>query len=284
METGNKIIIVVLTLVVGIILVGSLLVPVLSDAQKTAGAKVTIENDESTHNSYQIGKVGSTESIVIGLDSSKLYVNDVEVPISHYGTVGTIAFSDAGYVGVRNNGAALYFFEYQDDGTTVTNTITTDDITITATSISFGDDTFTTSDVYSIGASTPNKYYCVTVGSSYGPIYVSSIKDVIGWGTYTIGAETAIVKFNGDTATSSTTTVTVDYTLDKDDKYTDVYQLMTYNIEFNDGSVNASQVFVPIEFAGHEASGAAYALYGSIAVLVVIAILLVAVKIVDSRR
>lgn len=203
---------------------------------------------------------------------------------AHYGTVGTIAFSDAGYIGVRNNGAALYFFQYNDDGTTTTNTITTDDITITATSISFGDNTFTTSDVYSIGASTPNKFYCATVGQSYGPIYVSSIRDVIGWGTYTIGGETAIVKFNGSTATSSTTTVTVDYSLDKEDQYTDVYKLTAYNIEFNDGSVNALQIFVPTEFIGHEASGAAYALYGSIAVLVILSILLVAVRLISNRQ
>lgn len=280
---GTKIIGIVVALTVGVILTGSLLFPVLNDAQETAGDVETIVNSSSTHNSYQMGLV-TNETIVVKVSGGALYLNGETVPISHAGTVGSIAESDVGYVGVRNNGASLYFFEYTETGLE-THAINPDvEVTITATSISYSTDSFTATKVYSIGSNAPVKYQTAFNNSGSGPIYINSVDQVFGWGVFTSGEVSQLIAFSGDSATSASYPVTVEYTTEKVDGYTDLYKLTSYSVTFNDGSSNVPSMLIPVSVQAHEASGAIFSLYGAIGVVVIVALVMVAIGAIVIRR
>lgn len=280
---GTKTIGIVIALTVGIILVGSLLNPILTDAQKTAGEVEIVTNDNSTHNGYQMGLI-TNETVVVKVSGGALYLNGEQIPISHAGSVGSIAESDVGYIGVRNNGAALYFFEYTDTAL-VTHTINPDEeITITATSISFSTDSFTATKVYSIGSNASVKYQTAFNDSGTGPIYINSIDQVFGWGVFTVGDVSQLISYNGDSASSASYPVTVDYTVDKVSGYTDLYELTSYTVSFNDDTSNVRSLLIPVSVQAHEASGAVYSLYGAIGVIVIVALLMAAVGAIIIRR
>lgn len=275
---NNKLITLVLTLAVAIILAGSVLMPALGDAQKTAGPVKSVDNDESTHNSYLFGAV-TDETITLEIDNGSFLVNGETVTISHYGTIAPIAYCDQGYIGIRNNGAALYWMEYGDT-LAITTIASGTEVTLTKNKVAWGDSEYTISNVFSVGADSEQKYITAAIGSTAGPIYLTSIDQIRGGGQYTSGELTTAISFVGSNATCTATDVTVEYELEAVEGYTDLYELKSYNLLFNEGEVNAALALIPLNVEAHEAAGAAYSLYGAIGVIVIVMLLVAAISFV----
>lgn len=278
---NNKLLSIAITLTVGVILVGGILMPTIQDAQRTAGDVVTIDNPV-VHNSYILGPVTGTDTVTYLLDSGIFYVNGTQVPISHGGTVGTIATSADGYLGIRNNGAAMYFFETTSSGY-VSHTISSGTtVTVTASTVSDGTSTWQWSDAWACGVATDDPHV-VTFPNNTTDAVLNDVDQVFGWAEVTLSDSTkTVVGFRGLNVDAGDLTATVTAPIAAYPGYTDAITLDGYIITV-DGVEVQPQALMPVKIEAHEASGGAYTIYGVIPVIVIVALLLVAIGAVRSK-
>lgn len=276
----------VITLTLGVILAGSLLVPVVEDAQQTAGDLGTLDNNESgvLYNSYAMGHMtASTPEVTILLADSVLTVNGTPVTIQHYGTLGQLAVSpDGSYLAVRNNAAAMYLYTLADGVYTSVTISPGTEVTVAYNGITVGDTTYPINDLYCIGVTSEDPVFRYTPTDS-AKIYVEKIGDLFGTATITIDGESKTIAFVGDQATLTGYTPTVQYSLKAVDGYTDLYEVESYTITIGEGTATAVSWYASEYVTGHEASGAAFSLYGVLPVLVIIGLVIAAVSVVRNK-
>lgn len=277
----------VITLTVGIIFAGSLLVPVVEDAQQTAGELGTLDNNESgvLYNSYAMGHMtASTPEVTILLADSVLTVNGTPVTIQHYGTLGQLAVSpDGSYLAVRNNAAAMYLYTLADGVYTSVTISPGTEVTVAYNGITIGDTTYPIDDLYCIGVTSEDPVFRYTPTDS-AKIYVEKIGDLFGTATITIDGESKTIAFVGDQATLTGYTPIVQYSLKAVDGYTDLYEVESYTITVGEGTATVGSWYASEYVTGHEASGASYTLYGIIPVMAIVAILMGAVALLMRRN
>lgn len=276
----------VITLTLGVILAGSLLVPVVEDAQQTAGDLGTLDNNESgvLYNSYAMGHMtASTPEVTILLADSVLTVNGTPVTIQHYGTLGQLAVSpDGSYLAVRNNAAAMYLYTLADGVYTSVTISPGTEVTVAYNRITVGDTTYPINDLYCIGVTSEDPVFRYTPTDS-AKIYVEKIGDLFGTATITIDGDSKTIAFVGDQATLTGYTPTVQYSLKVVDGYTDLYEVESYTITIGEGTATAVSWYASEYVTGHEASGAAFTLYGVLPVLVIIGLVIAAVSILRNK-
>lgn len=286
----------VITLAVGIILAGSLLGPVISDAQNTIGPEITMTNESS----FVLKEADSGDvlkNVRTTVDETRTdtwtFNNTAIVGPSSGGTNWTVGImSDSVYMQINaadnaSAGSWLYM-----DGTETYHYFGSITVTFTDTEIQIDTGTASTSAnvgytwAYVICPYDEGEYIAPSLG---GTGYVSKATDVLLCGFYSTGElDTMYYYHNGQNYVSTegySMVTNVDLTLHEGT--TDIYDA-TVSATVTDGTDSETftpfRIFVPYEVTGHEAGGASYTLLGAIPIIVIVAILMVAVGAIAYRR
>lgn len=294
----------VITLVIGIILAGSLLAPVISDAQKTIGPEVTLTNDSDiVLREIEDGDVFKlTSTVVSGSKTDVWTINDAPIAGINGSALGWNVglISDAMYVQVMASGNPSSGSVLMMDSTTgekqYISRATTDGTYVWSWTFSDGELTYI--DRYGTTVTAQYTWGYVACPFEEGEYYSAeasgsgvckSVNDLILCGAYTTGAlDTAYAYYNGQTYAANTDyTMSVDAQTELHAGTTDIYDI-TVSVNMTDGTNTETftpfRIFLPYEVTGHEAGGASYALVGAIPIMVIVALLMVAVGAIAYRR
>lgn len=298
----NNILGVLMGIIIGVILIGSLLAPTIEGVQKTAGEEVTLKNDSDTVlksiDDGDVFKLTSTRNA----DSTKTDVWTInDETITNVGgdafswTVGLI--SDAMYVRIQstNNASSGALMDsttgaeqYISPGTTEGTYIWT---------WTFANGVMTYVDRAGTEVTAPYTWGYVACPLEEGEYYsaetdgvgiCSSADDLILCGSYTTGSlDTMYAYHNGEKYVSvSSYTMTVNTTTELHDGTTDIYDI-TVTVDISDGENTENftpfRIYLPYEVTGHADSGAAYSMYGAIIILAIAALLILGVRIITRR-
>lgn len=288
----------VVTLTLGIILCGSLLVPIIDDVQMTAGDPVTYTNVGQSGNDYRYDYVDSIEFTATAADSywTDIKINDQAIaPLTNdymmailsdtyyiqIGQAGQIAW---GYIGnAINNGT------YSNTEGTLSITLANGEIEVTGGTtgtLYTGEYTWAVTIVengtYIAKNSNPANAYCDGKVENF----------ILYSGNYTSGDLDTFYAYGKGTLTLGVTTYTgsVNLTATLVEGTTDVYKVSLCNVTINDPDNNDSETFTPYRaliketVTGHEASGAAYSLYAAIPIIVIIGLVLAGVGAIGFKN
>lgn len=287
----------VITLVVGIILAGSLLAPVITDAQKNTND--TLINDVSEGMTFKLD--GADDYNLTTTDSIRAWlINGTAVDM--YNASGALAITDK--CRFEKNGG--YVSLYDATGSRIANLSgVTNKVVIeyTAETKVFSVTTYTgmgdsaeVANTYTYNVE--NILYYIP-GGDYGAIqtngdpdisyYVNDLSEVIAGGAYTTGdldtsyfAEGSTVYVGNASYTASGTATTVK-------EYTDAIKGSSYSITITDGEASETftpyTVFVPLKVIAHTSEqNGQIALYGAIPILVIVSLLMAAIGAIALRR
>ena len=297
MKMKTNILTLVITMVVGIILAGSLLTPVISDAQNTI-EPITKTNDTAVLlRPAEDGDVlKATFDTTIGWVWS---LNDVTIEGIGDNTIewNTYLISDAAYLSGRGTtGWASSITIFDTNPTTYGgfgNSNYGNEITVTfsGNSMTFAGPvasplTFPQTVNYTwayVVCPEIEATYCAAVAG--GSAYVNSTDDVILCGVYTTGendcsyymkdGETRVI--GGDYAINVNQNMVL--TEGTNDIYTD-----TISVDIGEENFTPFRIFVPYEVNGHATNGATISLLGAIPIMVIVALLMAAVGAIALRR
>lgn len=269
-----------ITLTVGIILAGSLLVPVLSDA-----ADPTTDFSNKSGSRLAMDKVVSAESdieIIIDHETGTITTNGVEVPVSGTGNYRPL-ITDTMYIYITvgapkgaiyefTTSASVYAFNdgISDD---MVITLSGDSITI-AYEVGGEAKTVTSTFEYALYPKADGEYVNLPASTT---IYTNSVDDV-----YFASREnsTALVFGNGNTATMNGTEVTPTYTTVAISGIKDTFKITGFTIPISSTDVPFSGTIIcKATVVGHNDYMDPYAtLILAIPILIIIGLLLVAVR------
>ena len=276
---NNKLITICITLVVGVILAGSVLMPILQDA-------TTTEKTFTNVGYYYMTDLGE-DSIVYTYDGTKWTIDGEETTISN--SEATTLVAGDGFI-VRANG--------QLRGSTIASPASISNLTVTATGLSMSytkpDETTATATV------SGTVYYCAvnektdhTLSRYNVPVYVNGDSDILADGMSGIATNvTSVFKIEGNIDDGFTVTpqnagvtvsdVTCNYTAVQG--YNDLYQIesITFNTTYNDvvRVQSYSSYVAPTEVTAEKSqhlNNGEIALISAIPIMVIIALVMVAV-------
>lgn len=302
----NKLIYSVVAIFVIITLVGSVMIPILNDAENNTSDKITnTVTSSSTPGVYATYTLDGQDNYKLETAAaySNYKINGETVNITRWDNVLQKVVTDKCRVefnghymsvydgtGTRiinvNNGSKNGVVEYTASTKTLTITIYTD---LTNTAV---DDTVTYT-VNQIIYADPNGTYGAinTGGDPDVSYYVNDLNQVVAGGAYLTGdfdtayfAEGETVYVADSSYTASATAITAAY-----GDYNDVITGSSYTVSVTDGNATETftpfVVFVPMEITGHTSTqDSIISLYSVIPVLVIIALLVAVVVIIFSRR
>lgn len=277
---NTKLIPIVLTLVVGIILAGSVLMPVLSDAQKSVGEKVTYTNESPEYLSLSDGDV------TILLSSGVLTINGETHTIASTDTI--IYLSD--YYTLYYNGTNFYS-TYLNQTSGVRNvtaaSVTVSDSKLTASVTYDNNTTQTASDIplrFSFYVD-PDGEYARFNTSAMQP-YVKSIDDVFAGGSYYTGDNKTYYWFYEGEAGgySEDYTYAFNATLTPVDGTYDVYTISNCTMSVGDEDFAPYHMVVKKTIDGVAEKGAAYSLLGAIPVMILVGLIMAAIGMITVGR
>lgn len=310
----NKIVMISIAAVIGIIVLGSVLMPILDDARETAGAEIVKTNAGTGHTFKEMvaGDVLYCHSVYANSTRTDTWTLNGDTVLNE-GISGLtwdwILISDSFFAQVNapsnpslgtgqaissNPGATIYYpgansevsdREYKwtmgNDGA-LTFELWNDGVAGTGA-------VFTTTWAYVVSTIEDGAYMSAQLTTN--PYYARlDNKDVILAGNYTTGDLDTGYYYGKDgvlTVLNSSYTGTVNFTQDLTDGTTDIYDTkLTVTITDGNDSEEFSpyRALVPYQVSGHESSGSAYQIYGAIPVLIVAAILLgIAGLVIRSR-
>lgn len=305
---NNKLIPLIMTLVVGIILAGSLLVPVLSDAQKTIGPETTLTNNSLiVLRELENGDVLECVRTVTGDTATDVWTLNGETvagPTGGANSWNVGLMSDGIYLAVNAESNSAVASWYSMNATTTNPSylsgggssgahygIVALDGTITIYS-DYGSESPTTitTKTYTWGyvvCPYADGEYCAAVPHGVG--LVKSPDQVILCGAYTTGdLDTMYYYKDGQTYVSETAyTMTANIATAVHTGTTDIYDA-TVSVDIANGddveSFTPYRILVPYEVTGHKASGASYSLLGAIPIIVIAALIVAAIGMVAVRR
>ena len=279
----------VITLVVGVILAGSLLVPVLNDAQSTIGPDVTYTSVNLNPNPGNFDALTTSTDIEYTISTDGITYNGDSMTWNRTLNRGILIYSDAGYITVKTDDSpspAVVVYNITDS--TITNTTLTVPVTISVSNgaVVAGETTLFefTKGFYNVNEG--GKYACVYNLNNYTQSpYIKSDLDVISYGMYTTGENDTYYEYvNGEIVTHEEFTNGITVTKTLVEGTTDIYKLTGFEIDVGGETFTPYYVFIPASVTGHAASGAEYALLGAIPIMVIVAILMVAIGAIAYRR
>lgn len=275
-----------MTLVVGVILAGALLAPVISEAQTTMGDPITKTNEGTNDIAY--GIVSSTEITItngttVSVDGNALVRStDVAYIFCTDSAFGWLSGSNslifiAGESRAQNTTLVV--------DTTKSATISAADGTLTVT---LGDNTYTASYEWLLVPSA-NGEYVQALTLNDRNYYLDNSKDVIILGgDYTTGdLDTFYWYYNGETKAQDGKIMSVGFAKTLVDGTTDIYSghpVVTITDGDDTESFTPYRTFVKENIAGHATAGASYSLLGAIPIMVIVAILMAAIGAIALRR
>lgn len=287
----------VVTLTLGVILCGSLLMPVIDDIQMTSGTPVTYTNVGSSVNLYHYDYVDSIDFTATAGDSNwtDITINGQEITlISDYmlavisdvfflqiGTSGQLEWGlgdETNIVGSysKSEGTLKITFangEFEVVGGT-TGTLHSGEYSWVVTYVEDGS--------YVAKNGNPTGAYCDGKADNfilYSSIYTTGDLDTFysyGKGVLSLGVSTY-------TGSVNLTTTLVDGT-------TDIYKVSTCNVTITDPDSEDSETFTPYRaliketITGHSTSGAAHSLYAAIPIILIIGLVLAGVGAIGFKN
>lgn len=280
----------VVTLTLGIILAGSLLMPVITDAQTNLGNPTTITNDGLYNMGWQdsvtieIEKDGTNVNITINGESF-VPTTSAATPILLTKDVFVGAYLAAGSavsVGTRftdpNN-----IVQLTANTLTASASITVENEHITIVKDS---DTILDADCGKTLAVKENGEYTVVTSSNFNKMKIATDKDVIFMGAYYTGDLDCF--YDTYAGTAGTYTITAQITKSAMDGTTDLFDVTTGTVTISDGI--DSETFTPFygmfkaSVNGHESAGGAYSLLGALPIIVIIGLVLAGVSAIFIRN
>lgn len=287
----------VITLTLGVILAGSLLMPVIESAQTATSD--TINNDVSEGMTFRLD--GNDDYNLTTTSSVRAWlINGTTVDM--YNAGGALAITDK----CRFEKSGGYVALYDATGSrianlsTVTNTVvleyTAETKVFTVTTYTGTGESAELANTYTYNVE--NILYYIP-GGDYGAIqtggdpdvtyYVNDISQVIAGGAYTTGdldtsyfaeGTTVYVGNSSYTATGTATTVK---------EYTDAIKGSSFSITVTDGEASETftpyTVFVPLKIVAHtEEQNAQIALYGVLPILVIVGLVVSAIGAIVIKR
>lgn len=303
---NNKLITLVITLVVGIILAGSLLIPVIGDANKSISG---VEYNEPTDNPIRMNYGTPSDNLKVEKPAGEalinMYLGESETPYYTFplNTSGYVAWAlvtstfsygitgggsnslidytaktTAGTAGIGNHyGLATAF--------TVNLNVTTGVITVDLDGSSYS--MYAPCDVERIYWADPNgDYVNVDTRGNHPPIYLEDPKDIIGslmlGGNYVFWQDTDNIEPTNDMAATVTTTTTQEnglYVLDK----------ISYEVTGTDDNVRAGEMghcIAKYQVVGNHISGsdAVTSLIQTLPILVIVALIVASIGAIYIKR
>lgn len=306
MEFVNKITGYVLTLVLGAILVGGLLIPTVEGIQTNIGEEITLTNDSKiVLREIEDGDVlrltRTVDSAGVGTDVWDLNGDTLSNldQSSLSWNVGLI--SDAWYVQIKVQSIVSATAYKMDQANPSSGQIdfggagTTEGVYVTTFTASEGVITYTsrtgtTIDLpytwgYVICNYEEGDYYSAETG---GAGICKTVEDLILCGAYTTGdLDTMYAYHGGETYVSNSSyTMNVNTQLTKHSGTTDIYDITTAVIMSdgeNEETFTPYRIFLPYEVTGHESSGTYYVMFGVVALLGIIMLVVVAANAIRNK-
>lgn len=277
-----------ITLTLGIILAGSLLMPVITDAQTNMGDPISYINTGSYADLYVTDDVSGKHTVLMESPNTYAVIDDEQIALSDM-TRGFYIITDK--VSVVFVGAAAVIYWEGGDAQYNPNWGRTFDLTY--------EDGVATLNYTTSGTTTTYTYnyswigYRVTEGGNYKnmssttAVYNTGVKDFIAMGDYTSGdndtyyavKDGSITISESDLYTcsiegSSTTPIT---------GTTDIYQSYL-KVNVGDETFTPYIWAVAKEINGHQDKGAAYSLLGAVPIIVIIGLVLAATAAIMVKR
>lgn len=294
----------ILTVLIGVILVGSVLAPVIDDVQKTAGDEVTLTNNSNIVLREAVeGDVLKCERTVITQGSSYSDVwtlNDETITnISSSALAWNVAvMSDGVFATVTASGSsptAGAWYDMTSASPLIMNigAGSLEEGSVATWTCEFGAENITVTDRNDNATEYPYTWayvicpysdgtYCAAVSGGVG--IVQSADDVVLCGAYTSGENDTMYYYKDGTSYVSNTdyTMTVDIATELHEDTTDIYDA-TVTVAISDEEFTPYRILVPYEVSGHATDGAEYNLYGIIVVLFIVSLFAVAVTSILRR-
>lgn len=281
---------VIMTILVGVILIGTLLAPTIEGIQKTAGDEITLKN--SGVSDYVLGRMSGDDSVTIEFTDSGTTLNgEPFTPLTQRQTWVPLAYADSGELDIRSSTYAMRWAIYTEGSDTTYKNINSagDSITLTPTLVTVVDEGVATeypvTMIYCFSIEDVDSIAVRDLGAN-NTAYIKDIKDVLAIGSYTSGENDTMYKvIDGQlTIGNDTYESSLNYTTTTTSGTTDILTLSSFVISIGEETFTPYNVLVPYEVSGHEDSGAAYTLYGVIIVLFIVVLFVVAVRSLISRE
>lgn len=281
---------IVVGVVIAVTLFASLMIPVVNDAQTTAGDEVTMTNRGVSD--YILGRMSGDDEIVIEYTDSGLTLNgEPFTPLYQRQTWVPLAYADSGELDIRTANYTLRWAVYSEgaDTTYISINAAGESVTLTPTLVTVYNEGVSTeypvSIIYSVGIEDVDSIAVRDLGGA-NTAYIKSIKDVLAIGSYTSGEnDTMYSVIDGKlTIGNDSYTSSLNYTTTPTSGTTDILTLTSFTITIGGETFTPYNVLVPYEVTGHADSGATYSLLGILPILVVIGIILGVLGMLFIRR
>lgn len=270
----------VITLTVGIILVGSILMPVLANAQRTAGEEVHYDNIQSGY-TYRLTEKDENITLKVTGSGGDIYFNDEVITEDGFAIVtDSVSVRAATSIKALNVTTPTQTLDLR-VGWNAKFTITFEDGTCTIVDDATTTTTETATYSWMFAPSDNGEWVTVTGNSTH---YVNSIKDIVASGYYSTGDnDTGYCVINGVATVTEDFTTKANFTLTPVSGTTDVFTA-TMTIDVGDENFTPWFLMIKRDIVGHEASGAAYSLYGAIPIIVIASLVLVGASAIMMRN
>lgn len=273
----------IITMVVGIILAGSLLGPVISDAQHDLGDPITKSN-----NALATYYRDLDANDVFELSSDGYELNDVAITKTYRQAI----FADSFVLQINKpEDSAIAYVIGAGDTTPVnllkTNTysITFEDSTVTV--VKDGSTTVFTKEftwAYIITTSADTASWGTITRVGINPTYILDNTQVILSGYYYTGENDTFYSYKDGELDTGSYEGAIEITKAIVDGTTDIYQVTGLEVTVGEESFTPYLTLVPLSVTGHATAGASYSLLGAIPIMVIVAILMLAVGAIAFRR
>ena len=283
---NNKLLMSVIGIALGIILIGSMLAPVISDAQKNLGETVT-----KTNNVLGNYYCEPTEDMTLTISAEGWIVNDQIIT----GNYRQIVFADSFVIQTNSPESATYgyimakslsdpIYLYSAEGTSYTVSFEGSKVTVakTGTPTPLFESEFDWA--FMICPPATDGAWGTISRVSGQDIYLLNDSQFYLSGYYYTGANKTFYSYhNGELFTGAYDgACTPDMALAPGT--TDIYMLSALEITVGEESFTPYLLLVPLEVTGHEDKGPLYSLVGVIPVIVLVAVLASAGAIIYNRK
>lgn len=275
-----------ITLTLGVILAGSLLMPVISDAQKDLGNPITKSNqiyngfyvEPNAEYTLELDKTGWTANGVdlTGQNFRQLVFSDsftimIDQPMES-GAFGYISGKEVANPIYFN---ALYAYEVTFADNTVNVVRTTDDTTI-----------FTKTYTWAFAACAEGTAGAwgtiVRVGTT--DAYVLDESQLILSGYYYTGDNDTFYSYRDGVLYCGEYSGSVEITKGITNGTTDIFNITELDVNVGDETFTPFLALVPLSVTGHATAGAAYSLLGALPIMVIIGLVFAATAAIVAKR
>lgn len=281
----QKLAIGIITLIIATLIVVSVAIPVLSDAEKIAGTPITIKNGDSIV--FDIGEYKGDTTIDISTANSKILftINGEEYPFAAAAST-SVLISD-GIGATTNSAGTLVTLAFKDGNTQSVSSTNTAQLIFSDGQVTVS---YNGSEIYTGEYS---YLYTLKAGGEYryksSNASVHSINDILHEGNITVdGTKVYYAIRNGEVTGTEGYTFELTYNLTPYAGTTDVFTLSSATVKASDGTTDATSDLGRIttfrEIVGHESGSANSALISIVPLLILVGLVIGAVGMFINNR